>query len=97
MDIVEIIKLVVPTVTIIGFLIKPIKEILKQIKHSSEAIGVLLRDRLMGTYDYLIGKGWAGVREKEEFSKLCENYWGFGYNSFSKGLLEDILDLPNKP
>lgn len=74
-----------------------VKELSGKISKNTEAVSVLLRERLLGTYTELKQRGWATAREKDEFSKLCERYWGFGFNSFSHNLLEEILSLRDRP
>lgn len=96
MIIIDIIKIIIPIISIVGILLKPIKKILKSIDTNNEAVGILLRERLMSYYDDYMEKGYISTKDLGYFTNACEQYWEFGFNHFSRELLEDIKNLKSK-
>lgn len=90
---VEIIKLIIPVVSIVGLLLKPLKKILNNLSINTEVTAMLLRGRLMEKYNDYLARGYISTKELDDFTKACEKYWSMGLNHFSRGLLEDLRHM----
>lgn len=93
---IEIIKLIIPVVSIVGLLLKPLKKILNNLSINTEVTAMLLRGRLMEKYNDYLARGYISTKELDEFTKACEKYWSMGMNHFSRGLLEDLRHIHEK-
>lgn len=91
----EVAKFVLPLLTMLGFIAKPIKTIFEQINAINTTAKMLLRDRLIWYHDEYTTRGWVTTKEKENYVMMCEQYWALHFNHFSKEMLEDVKRLRN--
>lgn len=91
----EVAKFVLPILTMLGFIAKPIKTIFEQINAINTTARMLLRDRLIWYHDEYTTRGWVTTKEKENYVMMCEQYWALHFNHFSKEMLEDVKRLRN--
>ena len=91
----EVAKFVLPILTMLGFVAKPIKTIFEQINAINTTARMLLRDRLIWYHDEYTTRGWVTTKEKENYVMMCEQYWALHFNHFSKEMLEDVKRLKN--
>lgn len=91
----EVAKFVLPILTMLGFVAKPIKTIFEQINAINTTARMLLRDRLIWYHDEYTTRGWLTTKEKENYVMMCEQYWALHFNHFSKEMLEDVKRLRN--
>ena len=91
----EVAKFVLPILTMLEFIAKPIKTIFEQINAINTTARMLLRDRLIWYHDEYTTRGWVTTKEKENYVMMCEQYWALRFNHFSKEMLEDVKRLRN--
>lgn len=91
----EVAKFVLPILTMLGFVAKPIKTTFEQINAINTTARMLLRDRLIWYHDEYTTRGWVTTKEKENYVMMCEQYWALHFNHFSKEMLEDVKRLRN--
>jgi len=87
-------------ITVLGFYVAKLRGLLKKQATEQSAIckGVkaLLRDRILQSYNYYLGKGYIPIYARDNVQSLLDEYKALGGNGVVDGLVKKLALLPTE-
>lgn len=79
----------------VGYIIKVISQIQKNVKAEAEAHKILIRYQIYRTHKWAIANGYIDYMEINFVNDLYKQYEALGGNGNTKKQVEELNDLPN--
>jgi len=82
-------------VVIVGWVVKPVQKIAKQLKSLDTDVGNILCSQLVREHDYYVAKGRCSSADKQRIEMIYAQYKARGRNHLADHFMDEILNLPN--